>query len=378
MTLNHLNVQTFTGASLPMQDLLAIRQLSEQLSILGLPDLLATYTSARQRLDTLRTDLPLLPQYLHTLVTFFILGDPVERAALEELLSSEVINMLQRRNLAHLADNSFSLNNLRLVHHLGVLIFCERPHAAMKCYYGDDSLGLGRLLLPARGRVLDLCAGVGTQGLLCALTAEQVIAVEQEPVTAPLFMVNAALNGVEDKTELRLGNLLDPVRGERFDRVCTNPPFIPIPRDLPYPPTGNGGPDGLAVTKQILEALPDLLTPQGKCQIIGMLLGNETTADLSPFEHLAELYRLDMHLTLPSRMSLEASSEYLTKLGYFVSMYSEIDVQTACQTLFADLSARGATHIYSFLMVASLAPIHRPGCVTRTSHYLRENSLWSV
>ncbi len=37
----------------------------------------------------------------------------------------------------------------------------------------------------------------------------------------------------------------------RFDLICMNPPLLPIPSGLGYPFIGDGGPDGLAVTRRV-------------------------------------------------------------------------------------------------------------------------------
>ncbi|NRD08293.1 hypothetical protein HRF29_04940 [Rathayibacter agropyri] len=37
------------------------------------------------------------------------------------------------------------------------------------------------------------------------------------------------MNGIEN-IEFRLGSLYEPVAGERFDQIVTNPPFVITPR----------------------------------------------------------------------------------------------------------------------------------------------------
>jgi release factor glutamine methyltransferase len=85
---------------------------------------------------------------------------------------------------------------------------------------------------PPGGRVLDLGAGSGVIGVVAARLAASVIAVDVNPAAVRCARINALLNGVEDRVEVREGDLFDTVRGERFDLVAFNPPYLPgEPRD---------------------------------------------------------------------------------------------------------------------------------------------------
>jgi len=68
------------------------------------------------------------------------------------------------------------------------------------------------------------------------------------PAAIECARANAAFNGVADRVEVRLGDCLEPVRGEAFDLICTSPPQMPTPpareRDDPAAAADNGGADG--------------------------------------------------------------------------------------------------------------------------------------
>ena len=79
--------------------------------------------------------------------------------------------------------------------------------------------------IPAGATVLDLGSGSGVLAVTAARTARSVVAVDINPAAVRCARINALLNEVEDRVEVRHGDLFDPVAGERFDAVLCNPPF---------------------------------------------------------------------------------------------------------------------------------------------------------
>ncbi|TMD93544.1 MAG: methyltransferase [Chloroflexi bacterium] len=75
---------------------------------------------------------------------------------------------------------------------------------------------------------LDLGTGCGVQALLAAPHSDTVVAADRNPRAVALATFNAALNAVAS-VECRLGDLLAPVAGERFDLIVSNPPFVISP-----------------------------------------------------------------------------------------------------------------------------------------------------
>jgi methylase of polypeptide subunit release factors len=78
-----------------------------------------------------------------------------------------------------------------------------------------------------------------------------------------------ALNGLD--VELLDGPWLAPVAGRRFDRIVSNPPFVPGPArvDYVYRDSGQAGDDALAA---LVRALPGYLEPGGVAQLLGSWL----------------------------------------------------------------------------------------------------------
>lgn len=100
---------------------------------------------------------------------------------------------------------------------------------------GGASRTLAELIVPAPvARALDLGTGCGIQALLVSRHADEVIATDISARALAFAELNAQLNGVHN-IEFRLGSLFEPVVGEAFDLVVSNPPFVITPRATDVP-----------------------------------------------------------------------------------------------------------------------------------------------
>jgi methylase of polypeptide subunit release factors len=269
--------------------------------------LLTAYESDARHTNIRSRDLSQVAEPLQTIARLFTLGQPVKSSWVEGRLAPEVISTLEALGLLQREGNALSAGEYRLVSHLGLFLFCHRLSSSAKLYYGNDSLVLSRLLIPARGRVLDLCAGVGPQALVCAKSAVSVTAVDVEPLAAKVFWINAELNGLAERVEYLIGDLFEPVAGRQFDQICCNPPFMPVPPGIGHPVFADGGPDGLALVRRVLAQLPEALAPDGRCHMVGAVFGNSQGPDLSRFEELAAAAHLGISISCPSYEELGPS-----------------------------------------------------------------------
>ncbi len=80
--------------------------------------------------------------------------------------------------------------------------------------------------VPRGARALDMGTGSGVAALAAARTAAYVVAVDINPAAVRCARINALLNEVEGRVDVREGDLFAPVRGERFDVVIFNPPYL--------------------------------------------------------------------------------------------------------------------------------------------------------
>lgn len=125
--------------------------------------------------------------------------------------------------------------------------------------------------------VLDLGTGAGFAAVLAARRAKRVVATDVVPECVALAAQNAALNGVADRVEVRLGDCYDPIRGDAFDLIVSGPPQMPTPpgreRDDWMARADNGGVDGWAVLDRLIAGAPRHLEPGGRLRfsIFGFL-----------------------------------------------------------------------------------------------------------
>jgi len=94
---------------------------------------------------------------------------------------------------------------------------------------GPASRLLARLTIRRHASaVLDLGTGSGVQALLASRHADRVVAVDVNSRALAVGELNARSNGIVN-VEWREGSWLEPVRGERFDLVISNPPYVISP-----------------------------------------------------------------------------------------------------------------------------------------------------
>lgn len=136
---------------------------------------------------------------------------------------------------------------------------------------GGASLTLARITPRSEvDRVLDVGCGSGIQALHAGRHAREVVAVDLSERALAFAAFNAALNEVE--LELRHGSLLDPVQGEQFDLIVSNPPFVITPRGLGEQERWtyrDGGLAGDTLLGELLAALPAHLAPGGTAVMLG-------------------------------------------------------------------------------------------------------------
>jgi len=103
-------------------------------------------------------------------------------------------------------------------------------------------------------RVLDLGCGWGPVGVAAAKSTPRgtVVLTDVNRRAVRLARENLARNRVTN-AEVRAGPMFEPVRGERFDVIATNPPF-------------HAGRESLL---RILEAAPEHLSPGGRLLLVG-------------------------------------------------------------------------------------------------------------
>lgn len=142
-------------------------------------------------------------------------------------------------------------------------------------------------------RIADIGCGSGVIGLSLALAWPEasVTLIDLHAPALELARANAASLGLPG-ARLRFlhGDLLDPVRGESFDLVVANLPYIPsgelaeLDAEVRFDPASalDGGPDGLDLIRRLATGLPDLLPPGGQVALeIGLGQGEDVVRILT-------------------------------------------------------------------------------------------------
>jgi methylase of polypeptide subunit release factors len=228
------------------------------------------------------------------LTAAFVLGRPVARRRWAAALPTLGVEGAVRLGLADAAgqgpdDDVRALVDLRpyaavdasgsadwwVVSDLGGLATGRPLHPDHVLGVGGASVTLARCTVRSPvDRALDLGTGCGVQALHAARHARTVVGTDLSARALAFARLTLALNGVpvaERGVTLRQGHLLEPVRGERFDLVVSNPPFVITPR-TPRAPAYTYRDAGLAgddVVRRLVTQVGDVLAVGGIAQLLG-------------------------------------------------------------------------------------------------------------
>ncbi|WP_392543257.1 methyltransferase [Oryzobacter telluris] len=216
-----------------------------------------------------------------TLIRLFTLGDPVDLA--------EVAAALPGLGVA----GAVALG-LVVPEGDGVVARCDlRPYASERRDWwvasdlgelatggtlrGDHVLGIGGASTtlaawtprPHVDRALDVGTGCGVQALHLEDHADEVVVTDLSERALAYARFNAALD--ESHWDVRSGSMLEPVAGERFGLVVSNPPFVITPRtgEVPLFEYRDGGAAGDAIVRDLVRSVGDHLEPGGIAQFLG-------------------------------------------------------------------------------------------------------------
>jgi hypothetical protein len=191
-----------------------------------------------------------------TLATVFVLGLEVAVARLGAALPSLGV------------DGAVALGLARIDGDTAVPLLDVRPHSFV------DALGAGNWWIASDLGEVALRRAIPENHVLgvggASLTLAGLMVGEKVDSVLDLGSFNAALNGVST-IEFRSGSLYEPVAGERFDRIVSNPPFVITPRreGVPSYEYRDGGLVGDALVASVISAAAVHLEPGGVAQLLG-------------------------------------------------------------------------------------------------------------
>jgi SAM-dependent methyltransferase len=231
--------------------------------------LAATERIAPLQIDAVR--LPLVHWWLRRrpepeaiLARLFTYEDSVPAGAVAAALGESLLEVLRGAGILAAAGGAVEAR-LRLTPFEGLLLLSDPPDAGSEAVMGPGptTVTLGRFVPKPAGAVLDVGCGAGTLALLAASRgARRAVGVDLSARAVALARVNARLNGLA--AEFREGDLLEPVRGETFDLVLSQPPYVPRPRGLSATIYLHGGARGDELALRFAAAFPGSLAPGGR------------------------------------------------------------------------------------------------------------------
>ncbi|ULE35436.1 DUF7782 domain-containing protein [Mycobacterium sp. IDR2000157661] len=178
---------------------------------------------------------------LAVIVRLFLLGtdEPAERvqaalptAGVDALVANGVVEATPSGRLRaaldfrpHSAVSSAGEQNFLVVSDLDAAMRAGPVRRDHVLGIGGASVSLARAMIrtPAE-RALDLGTGCGIQSLHLNGHCADIVATDTSARALALAEATARLNGMS--WDLRCGSLFEPVAGERFDLIVSNPPFV--------------------------------------------------------------------------------------------------------------------------------------------------------
>lgn len=296
-----------------------------------------------------------LPELTRVVARLWSLGARAERADVEHALDGETVGELVAGGLLEREGETLS-SPWRVVHYLRRSLLVTPPasdaafdpHAPV-AYVGPESLYFAPLVLGAERceRALDLGTGAGLLATL--LPARQVTAVELDPFAASIARFNMAMGG-HDHVEVREGDLFEPVAGERFDLIVSNPPFLPAPSGVTLPACGDGGADGEQTLRRIVPRLAEHLTPNGQALVYGEGFGGPDEPQLVQWlreQPAADGWDVTVHVT--------RSAHHERVALRMVALWQACGAseQTAWEAWRAFAGAQPASHQHTFVIVVA-------------------------
>jgi SAM-dependent methyltransferase len=225
-----------------------------------------------ERDDNLPLYLRVLPEEgpLPTLVRLFFLGVPVAEEAAAAAFAPLPLGRLEGLGLLEERDGGVGATVDLTPTDEFLLAYdhgehgVERPEHVLGISPGTKLLAYLTNRRPVE-RALDLGSGSGVQAILAAKHARSVVAVDVNPRALEFTAFNALLNGFEN-VECRLGDLFEPVEGERFDLLVCNPPYVVSPEtSLVY---RDSGLPGDAFCERLVRRVPEFLTEGGYAHVL--------------------------------------------------------------------------------------------------------------
>lgn len=324
-------------------------ELGQLLRSVGLHTLLATAMTGGSGTSALIAIRAQVPPKLAVLLDLLTLQREVPVDAVVPHLGASGLALLEQRALVQRTGELVRLDGVRMINHFGALVFVGAPGAFRNGYYGNDSIGLGRILLGAKGRALDLFASTGAQAMLLASAGSDVTTVEIDASLQELLAFNAELNQCAERIQALWGDARQvPLTGP-YDLVCANAPLVPSFGETGLAPGADGGSDGHTLLAQALRRVP--LSPDGRLYFTATVLGGPAGPELGWLCDLAREHSLTVSVVATA--SRQLSGKVGDSLIATLADSSGQDIAMLGPKLREQWAREGITSIHFCLSVAT-------------------------
>ena len=231
-----------------------------------------TFLSRGERAPVLRRTRGGSP--LETLIRLFLCGVPVELGAAQLALAPLTVADWAAAEMVtvdgSMVAGLMKLRPLPVAGRSWIVPFDSNRRTDHAADYvigvGPASMTLaGMTVRPSVARCLDLGTGSGVQALYASAHADHVVATDRNARAVTFAAFTMALNSIGN-VEARHGDLFEPVAGERFGLIVSNPPFVISP-DASFDYRDSGLP-GDEICRRIVTEAPSHLEEGGWCQLL--------------------------------------------------------------------------------------------------------------
>jgi methylase of polypeptide subunit release factors len=207
------------------------------------------------------------PTPINTLIKLFVLDRSVDESRAAQAFAPVDLDAL--RDLGLIEDGPRGIRaTLRLSVHDGFIVAHDAYDEERRNMPVDHVLDVNATTMAlshltirrAVKRALEIGTGCGVLALCASRHADHVIGTDTNERALNIAAFNAAINGVTN-VEWRLGSLFEPVAGERFDLIFSNPPYVISP-DAQFI-FRDGGRRGDALCEEVVRCAPDYLNDGG-------------------------------------------------------------------------------------------------------------------
>lgn len=175
------------------------------------------------------------PTALNTLIRLFFMSEDCQPRDVAEAILPLTLAQLSQAGIVRV-EGELVTAAIRIQPYGKMLFLFKRdppevaPEEALM-FISPSSLEVAHLMTRRTvAKALDIGTGCGFLAALAAPFCKEVCAIDVNPSAIRAAEFNARWNGLKN-ISLRAGNLLEPVRGQRFDLIICNPPFLitPVP-----------------------------------------------------------------------------------------------------------------------------------------------------